>query len=132
MKKLLLIVSVCILSIVSFSQDSKAITVNKIKVFMKQYSVKPGASIPIGENFVIYFNNADKILDIEGYQIPLLEVKTAYSLSKIADGHYVSFDCKSEDCIKYPNGGYGVGFSMAFLTKKNCYDFIELISQLKR
>lgn len=84
------------------------------------------------QNTVIYFNKVDNVLDIDGIQIPLKEVKTAYYYSKQASNHCVSFDCKNEDCIIDQQGQNHTGFAAPFISKQKCYEFMELVSQLKK
>jgi hypothetical protein len=114
----------------SFSQTSKETTVKKIKAFLEQNSVAPGKNVPPKE-VTVYFNKADKIIDIDGFQLPLQEVKTAYYLIQ-STKHGVSFDCKGTNCITDPKGKAIDWFAIAFFSKQNCYDFIDLVSQLKQ
>ena len=118
-----------IASLTAFSQGTKAATVKKIKAFLEKYSVAQGRNAPPKE-VTIFFNKADKIIDIDGFQLPLQEVKTAYYLIQSVR-HGVSFDCKRTHCIRDPKGKSIDWFAIAFFSKQNCYDFIELISQLK-
>ena len=114
----------------TYSQESKETTVKKIKAFLHQYQVNISTG-KTGNNPTIYYNKLEKIIDIDGYQIPLQEVKTTYYVSQT--GHKcVSFDCRLDDCIVKPTGGLQTGFAIPFLTKSNCYSFIELINQLKK
>ncbi len=118
-----------IIGLTAFSQDTKEATVKKIKAFLEKHSVAPGKNAPPKE-VTIFFNKADTIIDIDGFQLPLQEVKTAYYLiQSVKPG--VSFDCKGTNCITDPKGKSIDWFAIAFFSKQNCYDFIELISQLK-
>lgn len=131
-KKALVSCSLFLISLTSFSQDSKDVIVKRIKTFIKQYSVTPGTN-KTGKNSIVYYNKVDKILDIDGFQIPLLEVKTSYYYSKQQSNHCVSFDCRNEnDCVMDPQGYGNTGFAAPFINKQKCYEFIELISQLKK
>jgi hypothetical protein len=118
---------------VSFSSifsQSKQLTLNKLKTFMHQYQINLRTH-KTGNNPIIFYNDVEKILDIDGTQIPLFDVKTTYYVNETGN-HCVSFDCKNEDCISKPEGNVQTGFAIPFLTKKNCYDFISIINQLKR
>ena len=126
MSKLLFICFICLSSLPSNAQSGKSALTQKIKAFIKANSVLSG------KNPVIYFNNVDKIIDIDGYRIPLNEVKTTYNYHQTSYGHCVDFDCRSGNCITQADGSGAIGFAVAFKTKKNCYDFIDLISQLKK
>lgn len=130
-KKKLLLAFLMNLSLSSFSQDKKDVIIKQIKIFIKEYSVTPGTN-RTGKNSVIYYNKVDKVLDIDGFQIPLQEVKTTYYYSKKLYNHCVSFDCRNEDCIIDPQGQNHSGFSAPFISKEKCYKFMELISQLKQ
>ena len=70
-----------------------------------------------GQTPTIYYNKIEHIIDIDGYQIPLQEVKITYSLYQKSIDR-VSFDSKLEDCITNPDGNIQTGFSIPFLTKK--------------
>jgi len=129
-KKTILTLIFSLFYVTSFSQDSKDITVKEIKEFIKHYAVNL-ITKKTGRNSVIYFNKVEKIIDIDGYQISLQDVKTTYYFSESMN-HCVSFDCKGVDCILQPNGSDARGFAIPFLSKKNCYDFIDLINQLKK
>lgn len=130
MTKFILVASFILCCTSIFSQDSKDMTVKKIKIFLHQYQVNISTG-KTGNNPIIYYNKVEKIIDIDGYQIPLQEVKTTYYISQTYN-QCVSFDCKLNDCITKPDGDIQTGFAIPFLTKKNCYDFIELINQLKK
>lgn len=119
-------------ALTSFSQTNKSLTVTKIKKFLDQYSVMPGTS-NTGKNTVVYYNKVDKILDIDNIKIPLLEVKITYFFVKNSEDHCVSFECKeSTECIVGQDEETILGFMAPFKTKKQCYDFISLIDELKR
>lgn len=78
----------------------------------------------------VFYNKAENIIDIDNYQVPVDDVKTTYFLTDTKD-HCVSFDCKHGHCITSTEDGKLEGFAIPFLSKQNCYDFIELINQLK-
>jgi hypothetical protein len=130
LKRLFLLPLLVIISLTTFSQDNKEATIKKIKAFLEQHSLAPGKNAPPKE-VVVFFNKADKIIDIDGFQLPLLDVKTAYYLIQ-SSKHGVSFDCKGTNCITDPKGKSIDWFAIAFFSKQNCYDFIDLISQLKQ
>lgn len=130
--KYIILLALCFLSFFATAQNTKESTVKKIKTFIYQYSVSPETN-KTGKKAVVYFNKVDEILDIDGHQIPLQEVKTTYYYSKDFRNHCVSFNCISGDCIINPQGEYmDGGFAAPFLNKKYCYEFMELINQLKR
>lgn len=114
----------------TYSQDSKDATIKKIKIFLHQYLVNISTG-ETGNNPTIYFNKVEKIIDIDGYQIPLQEVKTVYYMTENG-ANCVSFDCRNDNCIVKPSGNLQIGFAIPFLSKSNCYAFIELINQLKK
>jgi hypothetical protein len=131
MNKILLTTVFTILCLTTFSQDNKDPILKKIKTFINRYSVTFGTS-KTGKNPIIYYNRGDKILDIDGYQTPLLEVKATYYYFNETSNDCVSFDCRSNDCVINPGGQKCSDFFVPFLNKKYCYDFIELINQLKK
>lgn len=123
---------ICFFALTSFAQTNKNLTVTKIKNFLDHYSTMPGTS-NTGKNTIVYYNRVDKILDIDNIKIPLLEVKTTYFFIKESEDHCVSFDCKeSKECIIGQDEENILGFMAPFKTKKQCYDFISLIDELKR
>ena len=118
-------------SFTSFAQSNIETATKKIQLFINQYSVSAETN-KIGKKAIIYYNKVDKILDIDNYLIPLLEVKTTYYFSKQFNKHCVKFDCKENDCVSTPDDRYVSGFSIPFMNKQKCYELIELISQLKK
>lgn len=130
MSKFIFIASFILCCTSTFSQDSKGLTVKKIKAFLHQYQVNISTR-ETGNNPTIYYNKVKKIIDIDGYQIPLQEVKTTFYISQTYN-ECVSFNCKLKDCITKPDGDMQTRFAIPFLTKRNCYDFIELINRLKK
>ena len=131
MKKIITL-SLCFFTLISYSQTSKNLTVNKIKIFLNTYSYFPDSPNK-SRKTVVYFNKVDNILDIDNYRIPLSEVKTTYFFFKEYDAHCIWFSCKEGvECITKPDEENVVGFKIPIKSKKNCYDFIELIEELKK
>jgi hypothetical protein len=125
-----LIIILILSPILSFAQTENII-IGKIKYHMKMYSVN-ATTKKVGTNATIYFNNSEKIIDIDGYQIPLLDTKCFYRYSSDFNLNVVSFECFDEnECVTFLNGSTS-RFSTAFTSKKSCYSFIDLIAKLKR
>jgi hypothetical protein len=80
---------------------------------------------------IIYFNQIEKVLDIEGYQIPLLEVKILYVYNNEFGNHLVGFNCNNSSCIYNSKGKKSLAFSVPFISKQKCYEFIDLINKIK-
>ena len=114
-----------------YSQNSRDLTIKKINKFLNLHSINIQSGKAI-TNSTVFYNIKEELLDIDGAQIPLREVKVFYKTCLI-DRNCVSFGClESNNCILNSNGEIHTGFGIAFLTKKNCYDFIELVNQLKK
>lgn len=128
-KRLLLIAVMFGFCLTSFSENGVDMAIKKIKALMKESSAKPGTASMTYKSPTIYFNKIEKILDIDGWQIPLQEVKISYTYEAKFQNHCVSFDCRGHDCI-FESGEYHSGFSAPFISKQKCYEFIELINQL--
>ncbi len=111
--------------------DSKAqSTVDSYFLEMERFFIKH--SELISERY-IYLNGSEKIIDITGSQIPLNEVKVTYRLYNNSK-HLVDFSCKEEgvSCIKSEEEKTSISIGIPFDTKKSCYDFINMISELKK
>ena len=113
------------------SQNNSSNTISKIKKFLYSYAVSPNSK-NTGKNMTVYYNKVENIIDIDNCRIPLLDVKISYYYYKDTDNHCVSFDCKNKvKCIIAPEEEEVLATMLPFKTKKNCYDFIELVNQLK-
>lgn len=129
MTKLLFIVAILVFSETAICQNKEDITLKEIKSFMKNYSVYPGTSKLRNSNPVIYFNKIEKIIEIEGMEIPISDVKVFYQPSE-SGNHYVTFKCYGGPCIARQSIRNVSDASLPFLNKGNCYDFINLIYKL--
>lgn len=110
-----------------FSQSNSAKVVNELK----SYYNKNGIAKVEKE---IFYNRSENILELDGYQIPLDEVKIVYNYNNSLPGyyHFVKYQCRrGSNCIKSMNGEYVSGLSVPLRSKTACYEFINLISNLK-
>ena len=72
--------------------------------------------------------------DTGSFWIPLDEVKIVYNYNNSLPGyyHFVKYQCRrGSNCIKSMNGEYVSGLSVPLRSKTACYEFINLISNLK-
>lgn len=117
------------LTINAYTQNLK-FTLGKVKQIINESSI----SITTGEKSKaeVYYNASDKIIDIDGFQIPLLEVKPFYLFDEKRNRHVVNFVCNTGECITDSEMHKVIGMGLAFTSKKICYDFIAAISDLKK
>ena len=65
------------------------------------------------------------------YYLPLNGCKAQYK--NLRDYHVVEFICLNSDCIFSQNPNkYQKSIGFVLLTKKACYDFINLIAEIKQ
>lgn len=89
-------------------------------------------------SFDIFFNSAESMLDLDGRQIPLKRTRVLYEFQDSDDNvsakHWVKFRCIVKGCFDGldQSDSNTVAYGMPFKTKKACYDFINLIGQLKK
>lgn len=129
MKKILLVFSL-LAALNSYSQDEIKVIINKINQNLSTYGADPTLK-------EVFLNRQEKILDIQGFQIPLEKTKEIYepdarTYQGIKITGKVTFECEW-NCIENTEENKmnsGVGFS--FKSKKGAYLFIELIYQLKK
>jgi hypothetical protein len=97
----------------------------KVKKFYSENFKREGKETPI------YFNKAENILNLDNFSIPIKEVKILYVNRDGTD--IVLFDC--DDCIivmnKYNKLEYWSGFGLAFYSKEDSYEFINLLNNLR-
>ncbi len=127
MRKAIFLLSMLLAVFNAISQSNS----NKVIDQIKLYYFNNG--IAIGEK-EIFYNNSENIIELDGYQIPLNEVKVVYNYNDSLPGfyHFVYYECKQDkNCIKSKNDEYVFGFSVPFRSKEACYEFINLISNLK-
>ena len=90
----------------------------------------------VGNTPQIFLNIEDKILDMGDYFLPLENVKMEYAYvnRNLPDKKYhgVRFSCYEGNCIKIMDDGNGSGITSFFKTKKDCYDFINSLNELKK
>lgn len=141
------IIFICALlssSIFSYSQQVSEIDrlFNKVKIFYQtktfDYQKKSYTKHPI------FLNKDLHILQLGSAQIPLNKVEISYDLSTPKDEpelkeyiHTVAFKCiQNEECIKFltKEGETKnlIGFGAPFKNESECYEFINLISDLKK
>ncbi len=88
----------------------------------------------------IYLNSHLKKIDVDDCSIPLENIEFNYIYSghwkSAEDGvsvkkyHGVHLSCISGNCISVDDGSVASGFTMFFKTKKDCYNFINLLNDL--
>ena len=120
------------------AQNTIDILIKKINKFHKENRDDPGKKIND-----MYVNKTNKTIDIDDFVISLDSYKATYYVNheKNETIHGVLFQCiENQDCI-YKNGEKNnrdkIGFSLsgmgiAFKSKKACYEFINLIDELKK
>lgn len=119
-----------LIGISSYSQDEISRIINEINKNLIEYGADPSLT-------EVFLNRQQKILDIEGYQIPLELTNEIYKPdARIHEGikivGTVFFEC-DYNCIQNTSDNKknsGVGFS--FKSKKGAYIFINLIFRLKK
>ena len=124
---LLLIMSFIALS--SYGQNRETIAFNKVKEFY----FKKVLGRTTGETS-IYFNRNEKAIEIIGYLIPVLEVKIKYTESDRKAKHFVEFICETNGCIlpsDDKDNKQSDSFGVPFGSKQDCYDFINVLAELK-
>ncbi len=106
----------------------------KVKLFYKQNNA-------YGQKTEIYLNKDQRILSINWMEFPLevMDIKYDFVEPKAnspIQGHYVELSCIKKDCVRLVSSDYKVtlvsGNSFAFKTAKDCYEFIDLLFNLKR
>lgn len=110
---------------------------NKINVIVEKLDKSLTTFCPDSKKGSVFINIQEKILDIDGFQIPIEETSEIFvPESRIYKGRkilgYVEFKCKW-NCIKNTEDNeiiLAIGFG--FVSKKGAYEFIELIYQLKK
>lgn len=75
----------------------------------------------------VYYNKHSKIIEIDGIQIPINEVKLTY-LVESKSLHFVRIKCIYSDCIISLRYGEIDNSLYRFKTKERCYDFMNLLS----
>lgn len=131
MKKLIILI--CFVSLNSFAQDEIKTLITKINKNLVVYGSDP-------ELKEVFLNQQEKILDIDGSQIPIQITKEIYEPhidKKLNIVGRVSFECgsgkKNDNCIYFSKENkFGAGVGFAFKSKKGAYLFIDLIYQLKK
>lgn len=124
---LLLVMSFIILP--SYGQNKEDIAFNKVKDFY----FKKVLGRNTGETS-IYFNRNEKAVDIIGYLIPILKVKIKYTEADRKAKHFVEFICETDGCIlksQDNDSNETNSFGVPFGSKQDCYDFINLLAELK-
>lgn len=84
----------------------------------------------------LYINKASKIIQFSNYQIPLDEVTLSYTFNSDiipSQKHYVKFTCSNNNsCILNEEGlPSHTSTGTPFKTKDICYEFMDLIKELK-
>ncbi|MEN3324241.1 hypothetical protein VP395_10920 [Mariniflexile soesokkakense] len=129
MKTILLILTF-ISGITSYSQNEIKDIIDKLNQNLTTYGADPSLK-------EVFLNRQEKILDIQGFQIPLEKTKEVYQPDeKIYQGTKiigkVSFECEW-NCIKNTEDNeQNSGVAFSFKSKKGAYLFIDLIFQLKK
>ena len=139
MKKGFIFLSVLLVLSPLFASSQQVTLKNKIENLIRKRS--PEAKV--------YINSASDFLEVDlspsapgsDCQIPYMHVTFTYQYNDREDGyenkfrHMVSISCieteQSYNCIKC-GSIYNSGLSTGFRTKQDAYDFIELMSQLKK
>lgn len=117
-----------------FAQGKATQFLSKLNMVHKQ-----GRLMFEGKTQQIFLNADEKILDIGGDLYPLELIKFTYFYSNLRSPtkkyHTVHISCITEEkCITSVdlNGGLANGVYMYFKTKKDCYDFMNALSDLKK
>jgi len=84
----------------------------------------------------IFINKFNKSIEIEGHQVSVDSVKAIYFFDNAAKSSYqnqVKFECNTGNCIIYDVKNEKVsGLRIAFKTKQACYDFINILSEIRK
>ena len=127
MKKLLVLALVLTLVNITYSQTTVNNKINEIKTLFEKS--------PLSESEKTFFyNKAEKILEFGGFQIPFMDVKIVYKFNdEFFDySDFVNFNCNyDKNCIVDSNNQGSIGLSIPFNSKTKCYEFINLISELR-
>ncbi len=117
-----------------FSQSKTDKILFKVNVLNKETRLK-FTNTPIK---AIYLNIDAQQLDLEDHLVPLCNIKLSYSYqawdqaNKSKKYHAVRFSCiSSGNCIILDDGSVASAVTIFFKTKKDCYDFLNLINELR-
>ncbi len=129
MKRILLILTF-LSTLTTFSQNEVKVIIDKINQNLITYGADPTLK-------EVFLNRQEKILDIQGFQIPLEKTKEIYEPdAKIYQGikiiGKVSFECEWNCIENTEDNEKNSGVAFSFKSKKGAYLFIELIYQLKK
>jgi hypothetical protein len=128
MKKLYAVILLILGTTISYSQSDVTQIISEINKSLQLYNANPKLT-------KVYLNRDEKILDIEGYQIPLVETKVVYEAkSRTYEGvkiiGNVYFKCENSCITNGEENLTGVAFS--FKSKDGAYKFIDLIYKLEK
>ncbi|MFI5139229.1 MAG: hypothetical protein ACHQIM_15505 [Sphingobacteriales bacterium] len=85
----------------------------------------------------IFINRFNKSIDISGFQVVLDSVQATYYFDNTAKAIYqnkVEIECVSNgsrNCLKNAINGDSSGLSIPFKNKSACYEFINILSEIK-
>lgn len=125
--KRILIILMLIIANFSYSQTTANDKLNQIKSFFQKNCLATSEK-------TFFYNKAEKILEFDGFQIPFMKVKAVYEFNNTyyPFSDFVTFICKYDNnCIVGPDNVHDRGFLMPFASKAKCYEFINLISELR-
>lgn len=133
---LFLITSLMTIPFISIGQDKADAILVKLNKLYKENRVLPEKTVA-STYHEIFLNKTNKTIDINGYSIPLGGYKVDYNYSyyKYFNKymHKAELTCIDGDCIfiQVENRHMsGMGFFLT--TKKACYDFINLLAEIKQ
>lgn len=127
MKRVTFIFLMITLSLSSFSQNKSNSKVEQIKTYFQKNCVADATK-------TFFFNRAEKIVELDGYQIPIMKVEIIYMYNdqQVKYKHFVEFSCENDvNCITANDNTKMFGFSIPFSSKAKCYEFINLLSDLR-
>ena len=130
MKKLITL-ALIILSLNTFSQSNETTAFNKIKLLFN----KSISCITKSSQCSIFYNSDQKQFDIDNTLIFLSKIKIEYNYNEAIPNrfHYVKFECLEGNCIISSTDKELIhSTAISFSSKKECYDFIEAVSELKK
>jgi hypothetical protein len=130
MKQILIFVLI-ISSLKSFAQTNEATAFTKVKLLFN----KAISCIPKTTQCSIFYNSDQRQFDIDNTLIFLLQVKLQYEYNEAIPNrfHYVKFECLEGNCIISSSDKRLIhSTAMPFVSKKDCYSFIEAVSDLKK
>ncbi|MBO0340947.1 hypothetical protein [Flagellimonas profundi] len=127
MKKIIILILIVAFSNNLYSQTTVNEKINQVKVFFQKHCQAESEK-------TVFFNKVERILELDGYQIPFLDVKVNYVFNDTYPEYsdYVHFECEyNNECMIDPTNKNAVGFYVPFASKDKSYQFINLIAELR-